>query len=182
MNAVAAYGLLAHGLIFGALASLLPLGILRPHAALAATTVALLAGIAPVMHAIFGPPSATLLLLALLHLPARPQTPLNYPAALGLLAFASLFYPAALGWGSFDPYALGYQPWALLAALLPVAVALWLRGATLWLAILAVDLAAYASGLFANLWDALFDPLLVFVAACVVAQQHAVRLIAARRR
>ena len=182
MSPLAAYGLLAHGLIFGALASLLPLGILRPHAALAATTVALLAGIAPVMHATFGTPSVTLLMLAILHLPAKPMAPLTYPGALGLLAFAGLFYPAALGWGSFDPYALGYQPWALLAALIPVGFALWLRRMNTWLLILAVDLAAYASGIFANLWDVLFDPLLVFVAFCIVLQHHVVRLIAARRR
>jgi hypothetical protein len=182
MSLLAAYGLLAHGLIFGALATFLPLGILRPHMALAATTLALLAGIAPVMHASFGTPSVTLLMLAMLRLSEKPMSPLGYPGALGLLAFASLFYPAALGWGSFDPYALGYQPWALLGALLPVALALWLRHLNIWLLILAVDLAAYATGIFANLWDVLFDPLLVFVAFCIVLQRHLLRFIAARRR
>ena len=37
-------------------------------------------------------------------------------------------------------------------------------GVALWLAILAVDLASYASGIHANLWDALFDPLLLLLA------------------
>ncbi|WP_306607203.1 hypothetical protein [Azonexus sp.] len=182
MNLLAAYGLLAHGLIFGALASLLPLGILRAHAALAATTIALLAGIAPVMHASFGTPSVTLLSLAVLRLSKQPRSPLDYQGALGLLAFASLFYPAALGWGAFDPYALGYQPWAILGALVPVGLALWLRRMHLWLLILAADLTAYASGVFANLWDVLLDPLLVFVAFCIVLQHHLLRFIAARRR
>ena len=99
MNALAAYGLLAHGLIFGALVSLLPLGILRPRAARLGTTVALLAGIAPAMHAAFGTPSVSLLLLALLRLlpgpgAAPPPSPLDYPSALLLVAFAALFYGA----------------------------------------------------------------------------------------
>ena len=182
MNALAAYGLLAHGLIFGALASLLPLGILRPKAALTATTIALIAGIAPAMHAMFGTPSVTLLLLAVLHLPSRPITPLTYPGALGLLVFAALFYPTSMGWGEFDPYALGYQPWMLLGAMIPVGLALWLRHMHVWLLILSAALAAYASGIFANLWDVLLDPLLVFLAFCIVLRHHLLRFIAARRR
>jgi len=182
MNALAAYSLLAHGLIFGALASLLPLGVLRPKAALTATAIALIAGIAPVMHAVFGTPSVTLLMLAILHLPARPMTPLGYPGALGLLAFAALYYPAAMGWGAFDPYALGYQPWMILGALIPVGIALWLRRMHVWLLILAANLAAYATGIFANLWDVLLDPLLVLLAFCIVLRQQVFRFIAARRR
>jgi hypothetical protein len=100
MNAVAAYGLLAHGLIFGALVALLPLGGLRQRAALTATALALIAGIAPVMHGTFGTPSLTLLQLALLHLANRAPSPFTYRPALGLLIFALLFYPAALGWGA----------------------------------------------------------------------------------
>lgn len=182
MSFTAAYGLLAHGLIFGAIAALLPLGLLRQKAALVATAVALLAGIAPAMHAFFGPPSTTLLCLALLQLRRAPLTPLNPPAALTLLAFAALFYPAALGWGNFDPYALGYQPWTVLAALLPLGMALWLRGHYLWLLILSAAPAAWAAGLFSNLWDALFDPLLVGVAALSVLREQTIRFIAARRR
>lgn len=166
MNTLAAYGLLAHALIFGAAVALLPLGELRPHAALVATALALLGGIAPAMHSLFGTPSLTLLQLAILQLTNRPS-PFGYRPALILLAFAALFYPAALGWGASDPYALGYQPWALLAALAPLAMALWWRRLDAWLLILAVDLAGYAGGLFVNLWDALFDPLLVLLAALI---------------
>jgi len=182
MNALAAYGLLAHGLIFGALATLLPLGELRARVALAATTLALLVGIAPVMHGTFGTPSLTLLQLAILHLANRRPSPLSFAPALGLLGFVALFYPAALGWGAFDPYALGYQPWTLLVALLPVAAALWWRRQDSWLLILAVDVAGYASGLFANLWDALFDPLLVLLALLIVGRRGVIRLIASRTR
>ncbi|UCV03027.1 hypothetical protein [Dechloromonas denitrificans] len=182
MNALAAYGLLADGLIFGAIISLLPLGPLRARAALVATAVALIGGIAPVMHGTFGTPSVTLLQLALLQLAERSPSPLSFKPALGLLIFVTLFYPAALGWGAFDPYALGYQPLALLAALIPLAAALWWRQQYSWLIILAVDLAAYATGVFANLWDVLFDPLLALLALSIVARQGVIRIIASRIR
>ena len=182
MNPIAAYGLLAHALIFGACVALLPLGILRSRAALAATTVALVAGIAPALHGIFGTPSLTLLQLALLQLAGRTPSPLTPRPALAVLLFALLFYATALGWGPFDPYALGYQPWPLLAALLPVGLALWWRRQPLWLAILGIDLFGYASGLFANLWDVLLDPLLVLLGLILVARQGLIRWLASRRR
>lgn len=182
MNAQVAYGILAHGLIFGALAALLPLGQLRNRAALMATALALLAGIAPVMHGTFGTPSLTLLQLAILQLANKTPSPLSFRPALDLLLFAGLFYPAALGWGPFDPYALGYQPWALLAALLPIAGVLWWKRQDAWLTILAIDLAGYASGVFANLWDVLLDPLLVLLAAIIVGRRATIRLIASRLR
>lgn len=180
MNALAAYGLLAHALIFGALAALLPLGQLRARAAMMATALALLAGIAPMMHGVFGTPSLTLLQLAILQLANRTPSAFSFKPALGLLLFVSLFYPAALGWGPFDPYALGYQPWALLAGLIPVAGVLWWKRQDAWLIILAVDLAGYASGVFANLWDVLFDPLLFLLALIMVGRQGVIRFIASR--
>ena len=180
MNTLAAYGLLAHGLIFGAIVALLPLGELRAKAALMATTLALLAGIAPFMHGMFGTPSLTLLQLALLQLANKTPSPLSYRPALGLLLFIALFYPATLGWGPFDPYALGYQPSALLAALIPLAGTLWWRRLDSWLIILAIDLAGYASGLFANLWDALLDPLLVLLALIVVGHRLVAGIRAAK--
>jgi hypothetical protein len=172
MNLLAAYGLLAHAVIFGALAALVPLGELRPRVALAASTLALLA--------YFGTPSLTLLALAVLQLADKTPSPLSYRPALGLLVFAVPFYAAALGFGPFDPYALGYQPLALLAGLLPIGLALWWKRFDSWLAILALDLAGYASGVFANLWDALFDPLLVTLALIVVARRIAIRRLATK--
>lgn len=182
MTFAAAYGLLAYGVIFGALAALLPLSELRARAALAATAVALLVGIAPLLHGVFGPPSLTLLQLAVLRLAGRAPAPFGPHAAPALLACALPFYAAALGWGPVDPYGLGYQPWPLLAALLPLAAVLWWRNLAGGLAILAIDLAGYASGLFANLWDALVDPLLVLLALIVVLRRLAIRLIASRPR
>ena len=181
MNTTAAYGLLAHGLIFGALVVLLPLGKMRARAALAATAMAMLVGIAPAMHGFFGTPSLTLLALATLQLADKPA-PLGERAASGLLAFALFFYATALGLGAFDPYDLGYQPWALLALLAPVGIALWWKRQDVWLLILALDLAAYAGGLFANLWDALFDPLLVLLALIVASRPVVMRLIASGNR
>lgn len=182
MNAAAAYGLLAHGLIFGAFTALLPLGEFRARAALAATTIALIAGIAPLMHGAFGTPSVTLLQLAILQLASTTSSPFSYRPAAGLLCFGAVFYPAALGWGAFDPYALGYQPGLLLAALLPLAAVLWWRRQALWLIILAVDLAAYATGAFANLWDVLFDPLLMLIGLVIVSRHAIGRFNAARNR
>lgn len=181
MNATAAYGLLAHGVIFGALVALLPLGDLRGRAALAATAMAMMVGIAPAMHGVFGTPSLTLLALAALQLAGKPS-PLTTRPAGGLLAFALPFYAMALGAGPFDPYALGYQPWAPLALLAPLGIVLWWKCRDVWLMILVADLAAYASGLFANLWDALFDPLLVLIALIVATRPLAVRLIGSRTR
>lgn len=182
MNLLAAYGLLAHALIFGALTALVPFGELRARVALAATTLALVVGIAPGMHAYFGTPSLTLVALAVLQLADKTPSPLSYRPALGLLVFAIPFYAASLGFGPFDPYALGYQPMLLLAALLPLGLALWWRRLDLWLAILSIDLAGYASGVFANLWDVLLDPLLVLLALILVLRQQVVRLIASRHR
>ncbi|MBL8428424.1 MAG: hypothetical protein JNJ95_00840 [Dechloromonas sp.] len=182
MNFVAGYGLLAHALIFGALTALIPFGELRARVALAATTMALIVGIAPGMHAFFGTPSLTLVSLAVLQLADKTPSPLSYRPALGLLAFALPFYAASLGLGSFDPYALGYQPAPLLAALLPLGLALWWKRQDVWLAILAIDLAGYASGFFANLWDVLLDPLLVLLALIVIVRQQVIRFIASRTR
>lgn len=182
MNILAAYGLLAQALILGALASLLPLGPLRARTALATTALALIGGIAPLLHGTFGAPSLTLLQLALLQLAGRTPSPFDWRPALGLLLFALLFYPLALGVGSFDPYALGYRPQALLAALPVLAAALWWRRRDDWLLILAIDLAAYAGGLFDNLWDALVDPLLVLLALVVVGRQMMRSASASRTR
>lgn len=182
MNLLAAYGLLAHGLIFGALTALLPLGELRARVALAATTLAMIVGLAPAMHGFFGTPSLTLLAFAVLQLANKTPSPLSYRPALGLLAFAVPFYATSLGLGSFDPYAFGYQPGMLLAALIPLGLVLWWKRLNSWLLILAADLIGYASGVFANLWDVLLDPLLVLLALIVVLRRQVVRLIASRPR
>ena len=182
MSLTAAYGLLAHALIFGALLAQRPLGLLQPRVGLAATALALLVGIAPLLHGWFGPPSLTLLQLALLQLAGR-SSPLSLRPAGGLLVCIVGVYGLALvGSAPFDPYRLGFQPSALLAALLAVGLLLYWRRRYDWLLILAVDLFAYAAGLFANLWDALLDPLLGLLALGVVARHGLQRVNASRRR
>lgn len=163
MNLQAAYGLLAHGVVFGALATLLPLGELRPRAALAATAIALLAGIAPWLNASFGPPSISLLIIAIHALLPTRTTPMDQSAARVLL-LAGLAMYGSLPLTGFDLYALGLQPRPLLAALLPIGLTLWLRQRNDWLQILCLAMLAYAAGLFPNLWQALLDPLLLLLA------------------
>lgn len=161
----AAYGLLAHAFIFGALAALPTLGVYRARVALAATALSLMIGIAPILLAVFGPPSITLLGLALWRLNGRPAVPSTARAALPVAGIGGLLM---LGEACGLPglYGLGYQPWAILAVLLPIGVILWAKHQTPWLLILAAGLQAYAGGLFANLWGALLDPLLVLLACC----------------
>ncbi|MBP5996310.1 MAG: hypothetical protein KA535_00015 [Azonexus sp.] len=175
MNPAAIYGWLAHAIVFGALVSLLPLGAKRRHVGLAAVPLALLAGIATLLHGFAGPPSATLLALAAWQLAGRGPSPLGQRPAWLVIGFAVLFYPLALGLGPFDPYAIGYQPWPLLLACGALAAGLWKWRRNDWLLILALALAAYAGGLFANLWDALVDPLLVLTALAVAVRQLARR-------
>ena len=105
-----------------------------------------------------------------------------HPNLRRLLAFVLPFYMMALGMVTFDPYAFGYQPWAPLILLAPIGFGLWWQRQDVWLMILAADLAAYAGGFFANLWDALFDPLLVLLALIVAARPLAFRLIASGTR
>ena len=171
MNPLAAYGVLAHGLIFGALVTLLPLGPLRARAGLIATTLALLGGIAPILHGNFGTPSATLLQLALLQLAGRAPTPPNARIGIAALLLIGIFYLLSLGLGGFDPYATGYA-WPVLIVPAILGALLLRYRQTLWLLILAGDLMVFASGLFANFWDALFDPLLVLCLAIFILVPH----------
>ena len=72
-----------------------------------------------------------------------------------------VLYPLALGYGSFDPYRLGYaNPW-FLGGLLALAVAAGLRRLTLVTWCLALAVLGWAVGAYEsrNLWDYLVDPL-----------------------
>ncbi|MGD0562091.1 MAG: hypothetical protein ABSA66_03290 [Roseiarcus sp.] len=164
MSAMALYGRIAAALLLGAGVTFLPAPNRRLLGALAA--VVALFSLAPVLHGWMGPPSFTLTQLALLRLvkPHRPPTPGNLAAAL-LVALASVFYPLALGLGPFDPFDLGYRPQSLLLFLAPVGLWLAWRRQEILLTLLGFDLLAYGLGLFDNLLSALFDPLLVLLAA-----------------
>jgi hypothetical protein len=92
------------------------------------------------------------------------RTELSLRRCLGLWLGMVLFYVLALGSGPFDPYALGYQPWMIFAVL--TAWVLWRgRSAPGITLLLGFDLFIFAlHGLASdNLWDYLFDPLLMIV-------------------
>jgi hypothetical protein len=120
------------------------------------------------LRGLWGDPSITA--LQLLALSALGRTPAALTAGWRgpavIVAMAAALYPMALGFGDFDPYRLGYQPWLMLAVLGLAALVAWWRGQPLYLWLLAVDLLAFAAGLpeSTNLWDTLLDPLLAFAA------------------
>lgn len=91
---------------------------------------------------------------------------------------AVVFYPLALGWGSFDPYRLGYGDGWFLSCMLGLALlAAWRRLPTIALAI-ALAVLAWSAGWYesANLWDYLLDPLLVIYAGFAIIIQNIKRL------
>jgi hypothetical protein len=83
------------------------------------------------------------------------------------LAGAAFLYPAALGLGRFDPYALGYASLPFVAVLAAVTVAAWSLRFEWLAACLLVAVSASVAGVLEsrNLWDYLVDPLLALYAA-----------------
>ena len=95
--------------------------------------------------------------------------------AVPLVVVAVVFYPMSLGFTVTDPYAHGYYPTVLGAFLLSVFCWAMLSGWYLSAVVLALAFAAYALGWLDsdNLWDYLFDPLLVVAAVvCVALRGH----------
>jgi len=74
-----------------------------------------------------------------------------------------IFYPMALGLGSYDPYSLGFGSTGFLASVFALAIIAWFRAYTLISLCLALAVGAYTVDWYAssNLWDYLMDPLLV---------------------
>ena len=78
-----------------------------------------------------------------------------------IIAILSLFlYPAALGWGAFDPYRLGFDPNAFQWLLIAIALGAWWFNMTLVTFWLALSLLSYNGMIYEslNLWDYLIDP------------------------
>jgi hypothetical protein len=75
-----------------------------------------------------------------------------------------ILYPAALGWGRFDPYTLGWAPAALGAAAGLLTLGLLWRGSWFGLLLLAATL-AWPLQLMesANYWDYLIDPVYLVI-------------------
>jgi hypothetical protein len=114
----------------------------------------------------------TLLLLWGSILPASQKTPLGFKVSVAFLAI--VFYPLALGFGMFDPYALGYGSLGLLIAVTIFAVicgvAGWVKG--VWILSLAMIAWTVRWHESANLWDYLLDPFLAIY--CIVALFYAI--------
>jgi hypothetical protein len=188
MTLAALYGQVAAALLVGAAVTRLP----GRWSRVAGLLIIPLAGLvtipwagwtlAALVHGVLGPPSFTLTQLALMRL-ARPGWSASHDRLLSaiLVLVGVVFYPLALGVGRFDPFDLGYRPLPLLP--LVAALGLWLfwRRQSTWLIVLGLDLVAYALGLFDNLWNSLFDPVLVLFAAVgllrglVIAQYRRIR-------
>ena len=175
MSAAALYNLVSASLLVGACVSMLPIPARRPAGVLAG--VLSLFTLAPAIAGLIGPPSVTLTQIALLQLCGQRDLVARETTAAALLViFALVFYPLSLGLGPFDPFDIGYRPKLILLALVPIGVALIIHRKHVLLTIGAVDLLAYASGLFENLWNAFFDPVLVIVCCVFLAKMGVSRL------
>ena len=165
MSAAALYNLVSASLLVGACVSMLPIPAHRAAGVLAG--ILSLFTLAPAVAGLVGPPSVTLTQIALLQLCGQRKLVARETTAAALLVIVALvFYPLSLGLGPFDPFDIGYRPKLILLALVPIGIALIIHRKHVLLMIGAVDLLAYASGLFENLWSAFFDPVLIVV-CCV---------------
>lgn len=112
----------------------------------------------------------TLTLLVLWPVLRLKKISLNNPDSAGLcavvLVLAVTLYPMALGVGAYDPYALGFRPWALLTAIAALGVLATLRGYLVSKTIVVVVLIGYWLRVLdsQNLWDYLIDPILAIFA------------------
>jgi hypothetical protein len=103
-----------------------------------------------------------------------PEIPMRVgtPTLAALVVVALLFHAmATLGLGTYDPYTLGFQARPLVAALAGVGLVFARTGERAALILLSGALLAYAAGFYANLWDALFDPVLVLLAMAALAMR-----------
>jgi len=163
VSAVTIYGQVSVSLALGAGLSYLPLPKPRLCGLVAAAAASLT--LAPALHGLFGSLSFTLTQIALLRLLGLDIVIVTRRStAAPFVAVAAIFYASALGIGPFDPFDLGYRS-TLVLLLIPIGPLLAWRGEHVLLAIIGFDLLACGLGLFANLWSALLDPILVVVAA-----------------
>jgi hypothetical protein len=123
--------------------------------------------LAMTLRGLWGDPSITTLQLLMLTLAGKtlPSLRSGYRAPLCIALFSAALYASALGPWNLDLYRLGYQPGSLVAVFGAIAMIAWWRGNTFWLWLLTIDLLGWHAGWLesTNLWDALLDPLLMFV-------------------
>lgn len=167
MSAELIYGLSAWALLLGVGASLLFHKLkYRVLVLLAVTAVSLVPfwdmnSLASVCFGILSAPSVVLLFVGLcicLKLPKLECSPWI------LFVAAAILYMNLFGIGDVDLYGLGYGRAGILMTVVGlVGVVAIIRGADWLLIALGLALSAYAFGLVGNLWNALFDPLLVLL-------------------
>jgi hypothetical protein len=77
---------------------------------------------------------------------------------------AVVFYPMALGWGTVDPYRLGYGNPAFVGALMVLSLLSWYAGFGLISLCITLASIAWTAGWYEsdNLWDYLLDPFVSF--------------------
>jgi hypothetical protein len=99
-------------------------------------------------------------------------------------AAASFLYPFALGWTPFDPYALGYGSFALVAALLVVTLGAWRMRLKLVVLVVLAGALAWLGSLYEsrNLWDYLVDPLAAAYALAALLRAVGGKLVSERRQ
>jgi hypothetical protein len=88
-----------------------------------------------------------------------------------IVVVALLFYPAALGWGALDPYGWGHDEALVLPLIVgTLALVAWLVAWRVSALMLVLALVLWRLSLLesTNLWDYLFDPLLVLGALWVM--------------
>lgn len=86
---------------------------------------------------------------------------------------ALIFYPLALGLGSYDPYGLGYGSPYLLALLLALSLYALIRGSYRVVILLSLSVLCYAAGWYEsnNLWDYILDPIFGLYAIGIAIQK-----------
>lgn len=101
---------------------------------------------------------------------------------LGVGILGLVFYPLALGLGSFDPYQLGFTPLILPLVLGLISVYAWFAGKRIIAIILLLPLIAFNVQLLesVNLWDYLMDPILLMYALIQLAMQWIKSYISSR--
>jgi hypothetical protein len=84
-----------------------------------------------------------------------------------LIALTAIpFYPMALGWGSFDPYRLGYGNLWFIGSLFVFSLVAALRRLPMVACAIALPVLMWSAGWYesGNLWDYLLDPLVAIYA------------------
>jgi hypothetical protein len=104
--------------------------------------------------------TSMLLLWTAYFAPKEIHVPLVMKVWIALVAI--VFYPLALGVSMLDPYAWGYDSFALLAAVIVTALVAWFAGSNRIAIILAIAILAWTVGWHesTNLWDYILDPFL----------------------